>query len=78
MENKISLDELREIIESKNVSKLREIFESVDIIDIADVCDDLEDTSQLLFIFKTVKSEMQFFRLQRIEQAGADLRYASG
>ena len=57
MENKISLDELREIIESKNVSKLREIFESVDIIDIADVCDDLEDTSQLLFIFKTVKSE---------------------
>lgn len=57
MENKISLDELREIIESKNISKLREIFESVDIIDIADVCDDLEDTSQLLFIFKTVKSE---------------------
>lgn len=57
MENKITLEELESLIDNKNVKEIRDLFESTDIIDIAEVCDDIEDISKLLFIFKTVKSE---------------------
>ncbi|MCH5179702.1 MAG: magnesium transporter [Erysipelotrichales bacterium] len=57
MEEIISLDALLEIINNKQVAKLRELFETSEIIDIAEVCDEIEDISKLLFIFKTVKSE---------------------
>lgn len=57
MDEIISLDALLDIIDKKEVTKLRELFETQEIIDIAEVCDDIEDISKLLFIFKTVKSE---------------------
>lgn len=57
MDKETTLLQLEELIEQKNITKLREIFEEVDIIDIAEVCDDIKDISKILFIFKTVKSE---------------------
>ena len=57
MEEIISLDALIELIDKKQVTKLRELFETSEIIDIAEVCDEIDDISKLLFIFKTVKSE---------------------
>ncbi len=53
----INLDTLLEIIENKEVTKLRKLFDTHEIIDIAEICDEIEDISKLLFIFKTVKSE---------------------
>ncbi len=53
----LTLERLEKIIAEKNVIALRELFESVPTIDIAELADRLDDIKQLLFIFKTVKSE---------------------
>lgn len=57
MDEIITLEALLEMIDKKEVTKLRELFETNEIIDIAETCDKIEDISKLLFIFKTVKSE---------------------
>lgn len=58
MENElISTERLIELIETKNVKEIRHIFEVVPTIDIAEAIDDIEDVKQIVFIFKTVKSE---------------------
>ncbi len=55
--NLLTIEQINEIISEKNVKKLRLIFEEVDAIDIAEVCNKIDNISELLFIFKTVKSE---------------------
>lgn len=58
MENElISTEKLEQLIKEKNVKEIRNIFEVVPTIDIAEACDDFEDISYLIFIFKIVKSE---------------------
>ena len=58
MENElISTKELEELIIARKVKEVRNIFEVVPTIDIAEACDDFEDISHLVFIFKFVKSE---------------------
>ncbi|MCR5332582.1 MAG: magnesium transporter [Bacilli bacterium] len=58
MENElISTEQLVQLIETKNVKEIRRIFEVVPTIDIAEAIDDIEDVKQIVFIFKTVKSE---------------------
>ncbi|MGN1278130.1 MAG: magnesium transporter MgtE N-terminal domain-containing protein, partial [Candidatus Onthovivens sp.] len=58
MENElISTEKLEQLIKEKNVKEIRKIFEVVPTIDIAEACDDFEDISYLIFIFKIVKSE---------------------
>ncbi|MCX5775560.1 MAG: magnesium transporter [Firmicutes bacterium] len=52
-----NLEILEKLIHEKNVIALRELFESIALIDIADVANHIDDPSELLFIFKTVKSE---------------------
>lgn len=53
----LTLEILHNIIKEKNVTKLRSIFEDIDCIDIAELCDQFEDIADLLFVFKTVKSD---------------------
>lgn len=53
----LTLEMVRNLINQKNVSKLRELFEEYEEIDIAEICNQLEDVADLLFIFKTVKSD---------------------
>ena len=53
----ISTEQLIELIESKKVKEIRQLFEVVPTIDIAEAIDDIEDVKQIIFIFKTVKSE---------------------
>lgn len=58
MENyEISTELLEKLIVEKNVKEIRNIFEVVPTIDIAEACDDFEDISHIVFIFKYVKSE---------------------
>lgn len=58
MENElISTKQLEELIIQRKVKDVRAIFEVVPTIDIAEACDDFEDISHLVFIFKFVKSE---------------------
>jgi len=52
-----NLETLEKLIQEKNVIALRELFESIALIDIAEVADRIDDPKELLFIFKTVKSE---------------------
>lgn len=53
----LTLERIEKIIAEKNVIALRELFENEPTIDIAEKADRLDDIKQLLFIFKTVKSE---------------------
>ncbi len=53
----LTLERLEKIIAEKNVIALRELFENEQTIDIAEKADRLDDIKQLVFIFKTVKSE---------------------
>ena len=58
MENElISTEKLEQLIVERKVKEVRNIFEVVPTIDIAEACDDFEDISHLVFIFKFVKSE---------------------
>ena len=58
MENElISTEKLEQLIIERKVKEIRNIFEVVPTIDIAEACDDFEDISHLVFIFKFVKSE---------------------
>lgn len=54
---KLTGERLLELIEAKDVKEIRRIFEVVPTIDIAEACNEIEDVSKLVFIFKTVKSE---------------------
>ena len=54
---KLTGQRLLELIEAKDVKEIRRIFEVVPTIDIAEACNEIEDVSKLVFIFKTVKSE---------------------
>jgi len=58
MENElISTEKLEQLVDSKSVKEIRQIFEVVPTIDIAEAVSDFEDIKKLIFIFKTVKSE---------------------
>lgn len=62
MENEVvDIENLTEkllgLINNKDVKGIRQIFEVIPTIDIADACNQFEDISKLVFIFKTVKSE---------------------
>ena len=59
MENwdELTLNMLKEIISNKQVKKLREIFEEVNIVDLAEMAEQCT-LSEVLFIFKTVKKEV--------------------
>jgi magnesium transporter len=48
---------LLQLIKDKNVLELREFCESNEPIDIAELAEEIEDPKDLLFIFKTVKSD---------------------
>ena len=70
----LSLEELEEkildAVKTRNVSVLREIFETVPSIDIAEALDDVDDVTILIYIFRVVKSEYsaEFFAELSIEQ----------
>ncbi|MCX5775642.1 MAG: magnesium transporter, partial [Firmicutes bacterium] len=53
----LSFDELEFLIKKKDVVTLRAIFDKYAMIDIAELADKMEDSKELLFIFKTVKSQ---------------------
>ena len=59
MENwdELTLTLLKEIIANKQVKKLREIFEEVNIVDLAEMAEQCT-LSEVLFVFKTVKKEV--------------------
>ena len=54
---KLTGERLAELIDAKDVKEIRRLFEVVPTIDIAEACNDIEDVTNLVFIFKTVKSE---------------------
>lgn len=54
---KLTGERLTELIDAKDVKEIRRLFEVVPTIDIADACNEVEDVTKLVFIFKTVKSE---------------------
>lgn len=58
-EEKVKLisEMIEDLIKNKNYQKLRDLFEQYPEIDIADACDNIEDKSQLITIFRVVKSE---------------------
>jgi len=62
--------ELLEVVKSRNVAKIKEIFETVPNIDIAEALEDVEDAADLLFIFRVVPSEYtgDFFTELTIDQ----------
>ena len=49
--------QIQECFDSKNVSKLREIFELTPNIDIAEALEDIDDVAVFLFIFRAIKDE---------------------
>lgn len=53
----VSTAMLEELIKNRQVAKLRQLFESVPTIDLAEVANDIDDIRDLVFIFKTVKSD---------------------
>ncbi len=57
MNEKLTLTLLLSLIDAKKIKEIRNLFENVPSIDIAEVCDQINDISKLVFIFKTVKSE---------------------
>ena len=54
---KLTGERLTQLIDAKDVKEIRRLFEVVPTIDIADACNEVEDVTKLVFIFKTVKSE---------------------
>ena len=46
-----------DLIHKKDVPALRQLFEDYEEIDLAEHCEDIDDPAELLFIFKTVKSD---------------------
>jgi len=54
---RLSLDVLLDIIHGKKVIELRELCDTYEPIDVAEVADEISDAADLLFIFKTVKSD---------------------
>lgn len=58
MENElISTAKVEELIDKKDIKGIRQLFEVVPTIDISEACNDIEDVTKLVFIFKVVKSE---------------------
>ena len=55
--DQLTLAMLQEIISKKQVKKLREIFEEINIVDLADMAEQCT-LSEVLFIFKTVKKDI--------------------
>lgn len=53
----ITLEQLREIIKSKDVNKLRSVFEEYNSVDLAEIINELE-IKKAIFIFKTVPSNL--------------------
>ena len=52
----VTAEDLHEIIQSKDIKKLREYVQDHDAVDIATAMDDMSDVD-ILFLFKTVSSE---------------------
>jgi len=48
---------LEELIKNRQVEKIRQLFELVPTIDIAEVANEISDIRDLVFVFKTVKSD---------------------
>lgn len=58
MEEQILTSEyLIELIQKKDIIKLREIFESTPAIDLAEIANEFDNVADILFIFKTINSE---------------------
>ena len=57
MNNDVTVEMLEEVITSKNVSKLRNIFEYYNSVDLAEAVNEL-DVKKAIFIFKTVPSSL--------------------
>ncbi len=55
--NKLTLEMLLNYIHTKDVPALRSVFENFEEIDVAELCDKIENPADLLFIFRTVKSD---------------------
>lgn len=53
----ITLDELLQIVESKNYAKLREVFEKYKEVDLAEIVEQFEKIEDVILIFRVVKSE---------------------
>jgi magnesium transporter len=53
----LTLEQLLRSIHAKDVPALRQLLETHEPIDIAEICDEIDDPADLLFIFKTVKSD---------------------
>lgn len=60
---------LEKIITDKNVGALRQIFENFNEIDIAEAANQIDDSTKLLFLFKTVKSDYtaEFFNYLNVD-----------
>jgi len=54
---KLNLETLLDLIHGKKVLELRDLCDVVEPIDLAEVADEIDDIADLLFIFKTVKSD---------------------
>lgn len=69
-EQALTTEFLQELIQKKNVIKLREIFESTPAIDLAELANEFEDVADILFIFKTINSEYtaEFFSWLNYDQ----------
>lgn len=53
----VSTTLLEELIKTRQVEKLRSLFETIPTIDLAEVANDIGDIRDLVFIFKVVKSD---------------------
>ena len=56
-EEKTLTEQLQECYDTKNVARLREIFETVPNIDIAEALEDIDDVAVFLFIFRAINDE---------------------
>lgn len=54
---KITSEEIEKLITEKKYQEIRSLFDQYPEIDIAEACDNLEDKSKLITIFRVVKSE---------------------
>ena len=50
-------EQIEECYKTKNVSKLREIFETTPNIDIAEAMEEIDDVAVFLFMFRAIKDE---------------------
>ncbi|MFA5235875.1 MAG: magnesium transporter [Bacilli bacterium] len=53
----LTLEQLLHCIHAKDVPALRQLFETYEPVDVAEICDEIDEVADLLFIFKTVKSD---------------------